>query len=344
MSHGCVWCDPPGPEGPENHPSRALFRRLEHRKSSLLHHVHPWMCLFWSIMQLQCDEILCFFIIIYHGNKHNRWSGQPSSASSPPELRHTVRCEPQRISVINHNLRPVSFLCRSNPHYILSSIIISQVFFSHSLTWSCVHVEGFLFAKLDFHQMIFRKTKIALFLFLVCLSSTKPSFSHLPHSLWFPPTLLQLKGILYVRKKRASGHCKELYVGRSAFLCLEVLPWHSNSMVHFLAWRGSRQLGRDGSPLDLICVVAPRCMSNVARDAMREVHLGVKRTGVKDSKNEEREKENGKRREDQEMLVQLKQMGRVNYILLHGDKLFSEGQERCSAWRVEQVGTLETSG
>lgn len=72
-------------------------------------------------------------------------------------------------------------------------------------------------------------------------------------------------------------------------------------------------------------------MSNVARDGMREVHLGVKRTGVKDSKNEEREREDGKTREDQEMLVQLKQMGRVNYIVLHGDELFSEGQERCSA-------------
>lgn len=100
-------------------------------------------------------------------------------------------------------------------------------------------------------------------------------------------------------------------------------------MGHFLAWRGRRQLGRDGSPLDLICAVAPRCVSNVARDGMREVHLGGERTGVKDSKKEERE--NGKRREDQEMLVQLKQTGRGNYIVLHGDELFSEGQERCSA-------------
>lgn len=67
------------------------------------------------------------------------------------------------------------------------------------------------------------------------------------------------------------------------------------------------------------------------RDGMREVHLGVKRTGVKDSKIEEKEKENGKRREDQETLVGLEQTGRVNYIVLHGDELFSEGQERCSA-------------
>lgn len=41
----------------------------------------------------------------------------------------------------------------------------------------------------------------------------------------------------------------------------------------------------DGSLLDLICAVPPRCASNVARGGMSEPHLGVK--GTKDSKSEE---------------------------------------------------------
>lgn len=202
--------------------------------------------------------------------------------------------------------------------------------------------RGFSLGKIGLSPNNFRKTKIALFPCWPASPRQNPPFPTFHTHFDSHPPLCNSKA--YVRKRRASGHWEGFYVGRSAFLCLEVLPWHSSSMGHFLAWRGSRQLGWDGSPLDLICAVAPRCLSNVARDGMREVHLGVKRTGVKDSNNEEREKENRKRREDQKMLVQLKQMGRVNYIVLHEDKLFSQGQERRSTLRVEQVGALETSG